>query len=111
MPACLPLSFQVRERRGARSGTKGSPVRLLVSLLAEQAAEQTQYSDAMVLDVLAAAYAAAGRWEGALITAEEARDLAAMNGATRLASDIGARLALYRRREAYRDVNRYQAIP
>jgi hypothetical protein len=55
--------------------------------------------------------AEAGRWDQAVITAGEARDLAALNGTARLASDIAGRLALYRRREAYRDVDRYQAIP
>ena len=61
----------------------------------------------MILDTLAAAYAASGDFERATATAQEAASLAAAAGATALSGDIGGRLALYRQGEAVpRDARR-----
>jgi len=70
--------------------------------LAERAAELTRRRDPVVLDALAAAYAASGEWERATATADEAVARVAP-GARDLAEDIGRRLSLYRRRMPYRE--------
>ena len=70
--------------------------------LAERAAELTQRRDPVVLDALAAAYAASGAWDRALATADAAITLARPR-AQDLADDIARRLALYRRGQAYRE--------
>ena len=67
--------------------------------LAERAAALTGRRDAQVLDVLAVAYAAAGRFDDAVATAREAQAKAA----PALARDIARRLALFERREAFVD--------
>ena len=70
--------------------------------LGERAAELTRRRDPVVLDALAAAYAASGAWDRATATADEAIALAVPR-ARDLADDIARRLALYRRGQAYRD--------
>ncbi len=67
--------------------------------LAERAATLTGRRDAQVLDVLAVAYASAGRFDDAVATAREAQAKAA----PALARDIARRLALFERREAFVD--------
>lgn len=52
---------------------------------------------------LAAAYAAAGRYNDAVDTAHEARRLAEAAGQKALAQDIHIRLQLYRDRKPYRE--------
>lgn len=59
-----------------------------------RAAELTSYRDPQVLDVLAAAYAAADRFPDAIATADAAAALAA--GSPDLARQIAERVALYR---------------
>jgi superkiller protein 3 len=63
--------------------------------LASRAADLTGRRDAQVLDVLAAAYAAAGRFAEATATAEAAMSLATRS-APELAAQIGERLKVYR---------------
>ena len=63
--------------------------------LASRAADLTGRSDAQVLDVLAAAYAAAGRFAEATQTAETAAAIATRS-APDLAAQIGERLKVYR---------------
>jgi hypothetical protein len=58
------------------------------------------------LDVLAAAYAEAGRFAEAVTTARRARYLAGAAGAGALAAAIAARLARYENGEPYRDGSR-----
>jgi arylsulfatase A-like enzyme/Flp pilus assembly protein TadD len=69
--------------------------------LAERANELTggQYSG--VLDTLAAAYAAASRFDEAVATAERALELARRASDPELAAEIELRLSLYRRQQAY----------
>lgn len=64
--------------------------------LAQEAADQTHRKNPKVLDTLAAALAAAGQFDQALQTAQEALDLAHAS-ADPLAGDIQSHLALYRR--------------
>ncbi|MFQ5804823.1 MAG: tetratricopeptide repeat protein [Phycisphaerae bacterium] len=77
--------------------------------LAERAAELTKkeragiLAAANVLDTLAAAYAAAGRFDRAVATAEAAAARAAAAGSRSLAKSIRKRLALYRRGLPYRE--------
>jgi tetratricopeptide (TPR) repeat protein len=63
--------------------------------LASRAADLSGRRDASILDALAAAYAAAGRFADATRTAEEAEALA-LRSSPQLAADIKARLSLYR---------------
>ena len=69
--------------------------------LAEHAAELTQFRRPEVLDVLAAAYAAAGRFDEAVEMAERAAALASSQGKRPLAATIRGRLALYARGRPY----------
>lgn len=67
----------------------------------DRAAELTQRQVPAVLDVLAASYAAAGEFNRAVATAEQASRLALAEGRTGLAKQIEDRLALYRQRRPY----------
>jgi choline-sulfatase len=74
--------------------------------LAERAADLTARRQPVILDSLAAAYAAAGDFDRAAATAQEATALAASGGAAGLAGEIGKRLALYRQKKPFRDTAR-----
>jgi arylsulfatase A-like enzyme/Flp pilus assembly protein TadD len=78
--------------------------------LAERAAELTGRRQPVILDTLAAAYAAAGDFERAAATAQDAASLAAAAGATALSGDIGGRLALYRQKKPYRETRGATAV-
>lgn len=71
--------------------------------LAEKAATLTRRAEPVVLDALAAAYAAAGRFDEAILTAKTAL---ALNPPAPLASAIAARLASYRAKQPYLDPGR-----
>ena len=64
--------------------------------LAERACSLSRRHDAVCLDALAAAYAAAGRFADAVATASEARRLAESTAQASLAQEIHMRLQLYR---------------
>lgn len=70
--------------------------------LAERAASLTQRGSALVLDTLAAAYAAAGQYGQAVMTAQAALALIPSGQATELAAGIRSRLELYTQRQPYR---------
>jgi Flp pilus assembly protein TadD len=70
--------------------------------LAERAAEMTGHRDPVVLDVLAAAYAADGHFDEAVRTATNAAALAAAAQAEELADQIRERLKLYQESKPYR---------
>ena len=70
--------------------------------LAERARELPGADDPSMLDALAAAYAAADRFELAVATAERALELAQAQQAAGLAGPIGERLELYRKAQPYR---------
>jgi tetratricopeptide (TPR) repeat protein len=77
----------------------GDPGRAVT--LAERACTLTNNRAPTYLDTLAAAYAAAGRFDAAVGTAQQAIQLADATGQTRLASRIKLRLELYRADHAY----------
>jgi tetratricopeptide (TPR) repeat protein len=64
--------------------------------LAERAAQLTKYQDPAILDTLAAAYAASGRFDRAAKTAQTALDLASATGDKPLADQLGRKLEIYR---------------
>jgi spermidine synthase len=69
--------------------------------LAEAACKLTDNRVAAYLDTLAAAYAAAGRFQDATSTAQKAIEIARAEGRTELVEKIEARLKLYRSERAY----------
>lgn len=71
--------------------------------LAEQAAKLTEQRDPMILDVLAAAYASAGRFENAIAAERKALDLAMAAAANRPADSCRERLQLYQQGKPYRE--------
>jgi spermidine synthase len=78
----------------------GDPVQAVT--LAERAGELTNNREAEYLDTLAVAYAAAGRFNDAIATAQKAIDLARSAGQTQMVSEIETRLQLYRNGQASR---------
>ncbi len=71
--------------------------------LARRAARQTDQQDPAVLDTLAAAHAALGRFDAAVGTAERALAVAEADGDAALAEAVRTRLAFYRARQPYRE--------
>lgn len=67
--------------------------------LAEHAAELSEYRDAYVLETLAAAYAAAGRYYRAVTTAQAAIDLALANGSKEHVEYLRTQLKYYQNLE------------
>ncbi len=84
----------------ATRAESGNPVRAV--MLAERACELTHNRKPDFLDTLAVAYAAAGRFDDAVATAQRAVFLARSNGNAELAGEIETRLQLYRSGRAYR---------
>jgi tetratricopeptide (TPR) repeat protein len=78
----------------------GDPVRAVT--LAERICQLTNNRMPPYLDTLAAAYAAAGRFDDAIATAQKAIDLANSTGLPQVARQIEPRLQLYRRGQPYR---------
>ena len=78
----------------------GDPARAVT--LAERAWKLTDGREAGYLDTLAAAYAAAGRFDNAITTAQQAIELANSAGQAQVVSEIETRLELYRAGRAYR---------
>lgn len=70
--------------------------------LAERATALTNRQSAMVLDALAASYAAAGRFQEAVETQQRAVELAEVAGASGTVSELRRRLALYQRGRPFR---------
>jgi len=71
--------------------------------LAERAVELSAAPDPAVLDTLAAAYAAAGRFDDAVQVGQRALREVEERGLPALAEPLRARLALYRERRAYQE--------
>jgi tetratricopeptide (TPR) repeat protein len=69
---------------------------------AQQGCELTGYKDPMLLDTLAVAYAAAGRFDEAKATAEKALSIAKETGRENLAVEIQNRIKLYEAGQQYR---------
>jgi predicted Zn-dependent protease len=89
--ALLNLAWLLATEEPAQGGNAAEAVQL-----AETARRQGRPEDPASLDVLAAAYAAAGRFPDALHAAETALHLAESSGQTALAEKIRARLELFR---------------
>jgi tetratricopeptide (TPR) repeat protein len=70
--------------------------------LAERACELMGYREFALLDTLAAAYAAAGRFDEAVRTAQQAIDIAKTSGQNELADEIQKRMELYKVGQPYR---------
>jgi tetratricopeptide (TPR) repeat protein len=77
----------------------GDPIRAI--RLAQRACQLTANQSAVCADTLATAYAAAGRFDDAIATAQTAIDLARADGQAKLVKEIQDRLELYRRGRAY----------
>jgi Flp pilus assembly protein TadD len=71
--------------------------------LAQRACEVTEYKKSYLLDTLAVAYAAAGRFAEAVETAEKALKLARSARQDNLAAQLQSRLNLFKRRQAYHE--------
>lgn len=71
--------------------------------LAETATRGTGGRDPAILDTLAAAYAAAGRFPAAVEVAEKAEALAREQGQQELAADVALRVAAYRSGQPWRE--------
>ena len=69
--------------------------------LGEKVCELTDYKDAGILDTLAAAYAAAGKFDKAIETAEKAISISDNAGQKKLSKEIRSRLPLYKSGRAY----------
>jgi tetratricopeptide (TPR) repeat protein len=69
--------------------------------LAERACELTRHNEPGQLDTLAAAYAAAGRFDDAVATAQRAIDGVKANGQEELAGEIQKRIELYKAGHRY----------
>lgn len=88
----------------------GNPTQAVV--LAEAACSITSNQVAPYLDTLALTYAAAGRFDEAVATAEKALDLARAAGQTQLAEQIQRQLEMYRGERRYRELRtRAQSPP
>ena len=72
-------------------------------LFAEQAVHLTQEQDVGIFDTLAAAYAAAGRFDEAVETAEKALQLALVANQQRLADEIQKRIEFYQAGRPWRE--------
>jgi tetratricopeptide (TPR) repeat protein len=70
---------------------------------AQQGCELTSYNDPMLLDTLAVAYAATGRFDEAKVTAEKALNIAKEAGWENLATEIQERIKLYEAGQPYRE--------
>ena len=68
---------------------------------AERACELTEYKDFYQLDTLSAAYAASGRFEEAIKTAQKAIDAAKESGQDETVGEIQKRIELYRAGQRY----------
>jgi tetratricopeptide (TPR) repeat protein len=72
---------------------------------AERAVALTKKQDPASLDALAAAYAASGRFDQAVTTAQTAVELLNARGAHTAAAEISGRVVLYRQRQAFVDAH------
>ncbi len=71
---------------------------------AERSAKLTRYQNATILDILAAAYAAADRFEQAVTTAQAALELATASQDKEQTSQIRKRLELYEQKKPYQEL-------
>ncbi len=72
--------------------------------LAEDACQRTQYKQTIMVGTLAAAYAEAGRFDEAILTAQQACEQAVKNGETNLLQRNRELLALYQKHQPYHEL-------
>lgn len=100
-PDSLPALSRLAWLLATLPQSEGGDAARAVSL-AQRACEFTGNPVAADLDLLAVAYAAAGRFDDAVATAQKAIDLARSSSEPALAREIEGRLELYRNGRAYR---------
>ena len=101
MPDQVELNRRLAMLLATREASEGGdPVRAIA--LAEKACTATGRRDILSLDTLAAAYAAAGRFDDAVSTVKEAWRLADSAGQTAIAEELHMRLQIYRQGKPYR---------
>ena len=69
--------------------------------IAEQGCKITDYKNLSLLDTLAAAYAAAGRFDEAIATADRALELARLSQSEEMIKEMQDRMRLYLAGQAY----------
>jgi Flp pilus assembly protein TadD len=79
--------------------------------LAQRACELTRYQRPVMLDILAAAYAEAGRFDEAVATAQKARALALASGQKELAAKDQQMLESFQARQAYHELPELPLTP
>jgi tetratricopeptide (TPR) repeat protein len=98
VPHYIHLAWMLATRGPAEGGDPARAVQF-----AERARQLSRHDSPECFDTLAAAYAAAGRFDDAVTTAEQAVRLAESAGQTPLAKKIRSRLELYRAGQPYRE--------
>jgi Tfp pilus assembly protein PilF/mono/diheme cytochrome c family protein len=101
-PDWLPALSELAWIRATHPDSRVRDARQAVSL-AERARARADGKDPTALDVLAAAYAAAGRFDDAVAIARSALDLLGGRGAESGRSELSDRYALYQQRQPYVD--------
>jgi cytochrome c-type biogenesis protein CcmH/NrfG len=91
LPALSGLAWIMATDENASLRNAGEAVQL-----AERLCAATKHQQGNDLDILAAAYAEAGRFDDAVEAAQKAQELAAASGQQELAQHIQERLKLYR---------------
>jgi tetratricopeptide (TPR) repeat protein/mono/diheme cytochrome c family protein len=102
LPDWLPALSELAWIRATHPDSRVRDAREAVSL-AEHARVLASDKDPTALDVLAAAYAAAGRFDEAIVCARSALDLLAGREAASGRSELNERSALYQQRQPYLD--------
>ncbi len=95
------LAWTLATRPGTNRAEANEAVRLALAV-----SRMTGHGDARILDTLAAAYAAAGRFDEAVETAKKAADLAARSGIAGLEEGIRERIGSYKKRRPWRKGSR-----
>ena len=90
------LAWLLATRKEAHFYNPGEAVEL-----AQRACELTDYKQLELLDTLAAAYAAAGRFSDAVTAAQKTLELARLSEQKELAEEIRDRLGLYKTSQRY----------
>jgi tetratricopeptide (TPR) repeat protein len=95
---CNNLAYALATLPPLKTSDPNEPIRLAI-----RAIELHKYADSSSLDTLAAAYASAGQFDKAVITAQKALDLAIAAKNKKLADEIKIKLNLYRQCKPYRN--------
>ena len=99
----FPIDASRRAWRMATDADRAKRNGAVAVLLARQACEATEHRQPEMLDVLAAAYAEAGRFQDAVSAARQAIALASSSGESALVDRLATRLRVYERNQPYRE--------